>query len=77
LIKAVPVPEPKLKRSKRSLLGDVPSPIDRPSGCPFHPRCPLAKERCTNEPPLMRELGPDHWVACHYAEDVEITLRSG
>ena len=67
LIKAVPVPEPKLKRMKRSLLGDVPSPIDRPSGCPFHPRCPLAKERCTQEAPQLRELSPDHFVACHFA----------
>jgi oligopeptide transport system ATP-binding protein len=66
LIKAVPEPEPKLKRLKRSLLGDVPSPIDRPSGCPFHPRCPLAKERCTQEAPLLRELSPDHFVACHF-----------
>jgi len=67
LIKAVPEPEPKLKRLKRSLLGDVPSPIDRPSGCPFHPRCPLAQERCTQEAPLLRELRPDHFVACHFA----------
>jgi oligopeptide transport system ATP-binding protein len=67
LIKAVPEPEPKLKRLKRSLLGDVPSPIDRPPGCPFHPRCPLAKERCTQEAPLLRELSPDHFVACHFA----------
>jgi peptide/nickel transport system ATP-binding protein len=67
LINAVPVPEPKLKRMKRSLLGDVPSPIDRPSGCPFHPRCPLAKERCTQEAPQLRELSPDHFVACHFA----------
>lgn len=68
LLKAVPEPEPKLKRTKRSLLGDVPSPIDRPSGCPFHPRCPLAKDRCIQEAPVLRELGPDHLVACHYAE---------
>jgi oligopeptide transport system ATP-binding protein len=67
LIKAVPEPAPKLKRLKRSLLGDVPSPIDRPSGCPFHPRCPLAQERCTQEAPLLRELSPDHFVACHFA----------
>jgi oligopeptide/dipeptide ABC transporter ATP-binding protein len=66
LVKAVPVPEPKLKRTKRSLLGDVPSPIDRPSGCPFHPRCPMAKERCIQESPLLRELSPEHYVACHY-----------
>ena len=67
LIKAVPEPEPKLKRTKRQLLGDVPSPIDRPSGCPFHPRCPLAQTRCSEELPLLRELAPNHFVACHYA----------
>lgn len=67
LLKAVPEPEPKLKRTKRQLLGDVPSPIDRPSGCPFHPRCPLAQARCTEEEPELRELTPDHFAACHFA----------
>jgi oligopeptide transport system ATP-binding protein len=67
LLKAVPEPEPKLKRTKRELLGDVPSPIDRPTGCPFHPRCPLAQERCSLEEPKLRELSPDHFVACHFA----------
>ena len=67
LIKAVPEPEPELKRLKRSLLGEIPSPIDRPSGCPFHPRCPIAQERCKVELPSLRELGPDHLVACHLA----------
>ncbi len=57
LLKAVPEPEPKRKRLKRSLLGDVPSPIDRPSGCPFHPRCPIAEDRCQVEAPAMREIG--------------------
>lgn len=68
LLKAVPEPDPKVKSIKRALYGDVPSPIDRPSGCPFHPRCPLAQERCTVENPQLRELGPDHFVACHFAE---------
>ncbi len=67
LLKAVPEPEPKLKRTKRELLGDVPSPIDRPTGCPFHPRCPLAQDRCTEEEPVMRELAPNHFAACHFA----------
>jgi oligopeptide transport system ATP-binding protein len=67
LLKAVPEPEPKLKRTKRQLLGDVPSPIDRPSGCPFHPRCPLAQARCTEEEPELRELAPDHFAACFFA----------
>jgi oligopeptide/dipeptide ABC transporter ATP-binding protein len=67
LLKAVPEPEPKLKRTKRQLLGDVPSPIDRPSGCPFHPRCPLAQRRCTEEEPELRQLAPDHSAACYFA----------
>jgi oligopeptide transport system ATP-binding protein len=67
LLKAVPEPEPKLKRTKRQLLGDVPSPIDRPSGCPFHPRCPLAQARCNEEEPELRELAPDHFAACFFA----------
>ena len=67
LIKAVPEPEPERKRLKKTVLGDVPSPIDRPPGCPFHPRCPLAQERCQIEVPEYRELRPEHWVSCHFA----------
>lgn len=68
LIKAVPEPEPKLRsKESRTLAGDVPSPIDRPSGCPFHPRCPIAEENCAVDQPQLLELSPDHFVACHYA----------
>ena len=67
LIRAVPEPEPERKRLKKTVLGDVPSPIDRPSGCPFHPRCPLAQERCQDEIPVFREVRRDHWVSCHFA----------
>ncbi len=67
LISAVPEPDPKVKSGKRTLSGDVPSPIDRPSGCPFHPRCPIAQDNCKVENPLLRELTPDHFTACHYA----------
>ncbi len=67
LIKAVPEPEPKLKRTKRQLLGDVPSPIDRPTGCSFHPRCPIAQANCSVDEPKLRELVPGHFAACHYA----------
>jgi oligopeptide transport system ATP-binding protein len=49
------------------LLKAVPSPIDRPSGCPFHPRCPLAQARCNEEEPELRELAPDHFAACFFA----------
>ena len=68
LISAVPDAEPELRGRKRKLSGDVPSPINRPSGCPFHPRCPWAQDRCKVELPLLREIQPDQWAACHFAE---------
>jgi oligopeptide/dipeptide ABC transporter ATP-binding protein len=65
LLAAVPVPNPKLRRQKRRLLGDVPSPINPPAGCAFHTRCPYVEERCKIETPQLREVEPGHWVACH------------
>jgi peptide/nickel transport system ATP-binding protein/oligopeptide transport system ATP-binding protein len=67
LMSAIPIPNPKIKRERIILEGDVPNPVDPPSGCRFHPRCPVARDDCAvNEPPL-RELQPEHFVACHYA----------
>ncbi len=68
LLKAIPQPDPKHKRDKRVALGEIPSPIDRPSGCPFHTRCPWVQERCKVELPLLREIQPDQFAACHFAE---------
>jgi oligopeptide transport system ATP-binding protein len=68
LISAVPVVNPASKRQRMVLPGDVPSPIDPPRGCPFHPRCPLAIDRCRMEEPVLRELAPTHWAACHLAK---------
>jgi oligopeptide/dipeptide ABC transporter ATP-binding protein len=65
LLLAVPVPDPRVKRTKRVLQGDVPSPVNPPSGCHFHTRCPYAIERCKIETPLLREVTPGHSVACH------------
>jgi oligopeptide transport system ATP-binding protein len=67
LLSAVPVPDPKKDRARRriTLVGDVPSPINPPSGCRFHPRCPLAEEQCSREDPKWRLVSPSHWVACH------------
>ena len=65
LLLAVPVPDPTIKRQKRVLPGDVPSPINPPPGCHFHTRCPYAVERCRIEPPELREAKPGQWVACH------------
>jgi oligopeptide/dipeptide ABC transporter ATP-binding protein len=67
LISAVPVVDPASKRKRIVLPGDVPSPIHPPSGCPFHPRCPLTEERCCREMPPLREVAPGHWAACHLA----------
>jgi oligopeptide/dipeptide ABC transporter ATP-binding protein len=65
LLLAVPVPDPRVKRQKRLLQGDVPSPINPPSGCHFHTRCPYAVERCRAETPALREVKPGQLVACH------------
>ena len=65
LLSAVPVPDPKAKKKRIILSGDVPSPINPPSGCRFHTRCPYAFDRCRTEEPAMRELRPGHFAACH------------
>jgi len=65
LLSAVPVPDPAIRRQKRVLQGDVPSPVKPPSGCHFHTRCPYAVERCKVEAPPLREIAPGHHVSCH------------
>jgi len=66
LLSAVPIPDPRATRSRKRIIleGDPPSPADPPSGCRFHPRCPLATDQCKQETPEFRELKPNHWVAC-------------
>ncbi len=66
LLSAVPIPDPvtESKREHKMLKGEVPSPINPPSGCVFHPRCPIAVEGCSGAIPELRELRPGHWVAC-------------
>jgi len=64
LMSAIPVPDPTLKRDRIILEGDVPSPLNPPGGCRFHPRCPVAMEVCGVEEPAFREVSQDHWVAC-------------
>ena len=75
LLSAVPIPDPETESSRERIVlsGEVPSalqppnPIDPPSGCVFHPRCPIAVTRCSQEVPLLREIKPAHWTACHLA----------
>lgn len=68
LLSAIPSLDPDEKKERIILQGDVPSPIDPPTGCRFHTRCPIAVERCKLEEPSLRELSPAHHVACHLAE---------
>jgi oligopeptide/dipeptide ABC transporter ATP-binding protein len=82
LLSAVPVADPahRAKRRRIILLGDVPSPVNPPSGCPFHTRCWLRTqlgnpERCSTERPAVRELGPDQGVSCHFAEELMEPVR--
>ena len=70
LLSAVPLPDPIKRRARQRILleGDIPSPINPPSGCRFHTRCPYATERCKQEMPVLREYGPGHFGACHLLE---------
>lgn len=68
LLSAVPVPDPEVRDSRERVVlqGDIPSPVDPPSGCSFHTRCPFADKKCKQETPEFIELAPDHFAACHY-----------
>ena len=70
LLSAVPVPDPQLSRTRQRIVleGDIPSPMNPPSGCRFHTRCPYAMERCSKETPVFKEHETGHWAACHLLE---------
>ena len=72
LMSAVPVPDPDFHMERIILQGDVPSPVNPPSGCYFHPRCSYAKEVCSTTAPKFRDLGGEHFAACHFAEGLEL-----
>ncbi len=65
LLSAVPIPDPEVQSSKILLQGDVPSPMNPPTGCSFHTRCPECEAVCTRQEPQLRDAGDGHWVACH------------
>ncbi len=71
LLSAIPVPDPKAKKERIILQGDVPSPVNPPDGCRFHTRCFKRMEICTKQQPEFKEVSPGHWVACHAVSSAE------
>jgi len=75
LVSAVPVPDPSFRGRAHILAGEVPSPINPPSGCRFHPRCRFAKERCKEEIPELRDMNGGQLVACHFAGELDLGYK--
>jgi len=75
LIDATPSPDPKIRNLLRIIIrGESPSAINPPTGCRFHPRCPFAQDRCKTEEPILREVMPNRFVSCHFAEEIDTAL---
>lgn len=72
LLSSAPTPDPRARRIRTPLEGDVPDPANPPGGCYFHPRCRFATDQCRQETPILREIKPDHWVSCHHAEELSL-----
>jgi peptide/nickel transport system ATP-binding protein/oligopeptide transport system ATP-binding protein len=75
LLSAIPIAKPGRKRQRIMLRGEIPSPINPPSGCRFHTRCPFAAEICKQEVPPLEQKAPGHWAACHFVESVGGTAQ--
>jgi oligopeptide/dipeptide ABC transporter ATP-binding protein len=72
LMSAVPVPDPAFRAERITLTGDVPSPVNPPPGCTFHPRCNYAKDICKTTVPEYRDMGEEHFVTCHFADSLDL-----
>jgi peptide/nickel transport system ATP-binding protein len=72
LMRAVPIPDPRVASDDGILRGEVPSPVSPPSGCYFHPRCVFAEERCRQETPVLQEVTPGHFSRCHFAATLDL-----
>lgn len=69
LLSAIPIPDPEYKKERIILKGDVPNPVNPPQGCPFHPRCPMAKDICKQVAPELKDYGNGHFASCHLLEE--------
>jgi peptide/nickel transport system ATP-binding protein len=74
LIDSIPIPDPELATVAATIQGEPPSPVAPPSGCRFHPRCPAADELCVETEPIIREIGPGHYVACHHPDVTPVSI---
>lgn len=72
LVAAIPVPDPKTKRKRIILAGEIPSPMAPPPGCSFHTRCPFAEKRCREEEPVLKEWRKGHWASCHFVDKINV-----
>jgi peptide/nickel transport system ATP-binding protein len=70
LLSSIPLPDPKQKRRRAAIKGEIPNPANPPTGCHFHPRCPYTKAVCTTDVPLLREVQPGRFAACHFSEEL-------